>query len=83
MSKSKEELDALKKEVETVNRKLHELTEEELEKIHGGAFGPDRWEALCPDCNYSIASGEASLPPFVIRCPRCDRMVAPNIVYYD
>ena len=34
--KTKEELNALKEEVETVNRKLHELTEEELEKVTGG-----------------------------------------------
>ena len=38
MSKSKEELDALKEEVETVNNKLHELTPEELEQVTGG-FG--------------------------------------------
>ena len=37
MSKTKEELNALKEEVETVNEKLHELTEEELEKVTGGA----------------------------------------------
>ena len=36
MSKSKEELNALKKEVEAVNEKLSELTEEELEKVNGG-----------------------------------------------
>ena len=36
MSKSKEELNALKEEVETLNRKLHELTEEELEQVSGG-----------------------------------------------
>ena len=36
MSKSKEELNALKEEVETVNEKLQELTEEELEKVTGG-----------------------------------------------
>ena len=36
MSKSKEELNALKEEVETLNRKLHELTEEELEQVFGG-----------------------------------------------
>ena len=34
--KSKEELNALKEEVETVSRKLHELTEEELEQVTGG-----------------------------------------------
>ena len=34
--KSKEELNALKEEVENVNRKLHELSEEELEQVNGG-----------------------------------------------
>ena len=38
--KSKEELNALKEEVETVSRKLHELTEEELAQVSGGVdFG--------------------------------------------
>lgn len=35
--KTAEELNALKKEVETVNKKLHELTEEEQKQIFGGA----------------------------------------------
>ena len=35
--KSKEELNALKEEVETESRKLHELTDEELERVTGGA----------------------------------------------
>ena len=34
--KTKEELNALKEEVETLNRKLHELTEEELAQVSGG-----------------------------------------------
>ena len=34
--KTKEELNALKEEVETLSRKLHELTEEELEQVTGG-----------------------------------------------
>ena len=34
--KTKEELNALKEEVETLNRKLHELTDEELEQVSGG-----------------------------------------------
>ena len=33
--KTKEELNALKEEVETVSRKLAELTEEDLEQISG------------------------------------------------
>ena len=35
--KTKEELNALKEEVETVSKKLHELTEEELAQVSGGA----------------------------------------------
>ena len=34
--KTKEELNKLKEEVEAVNEKLQELTEEELEKVSGG-----------------------------------------------
>ena len=39
MSKSNEELNALKEEVEAVNEKLRELTEEELEQVTGGFWG--------------------------------------------
>ena len=35
--KTKEELDALKEEVNNVNEKLKELTPEELEQVNGGA----------------------------------------------
>ena len=34
--KTKEELDTLKEEVETLNKKLAELTDEELEQVSGG-----------------------------------------------
>ena len=34
--KTKEELDALKEEVEALNKKLAELSEEELEEVAGG-----------------------------------------------
>ena len=34
--KTKEELNALKEEVEALNKKLCELTEEELEQVTGG-----------------------------------------------
>ena len=37
MSKTKEELKAIKEEVEAVNEKLQELTPEELEQVNGGA----------------------------------------------
>ena len=36
--KTVEELNALKEEVEALNEKLHELTEEELEQVTGGGF---------------------------------------------
>ena len=39
MSKTKEELNAIKEEVESVNEKLQELTPEELEQVNGGAKG--------------------------------------------
>ena len=34
--KTKEELEELKKEVETLNEKLNELTDEELAQVSGG-----------------------------------------------
>ena len=36
MSKSKEELNKIKEEVEAVNEKLAELTEEEIAQVNGG-----------------------------------------------
>ena len=36
MAKTQEELNALKEEVETLNKKLHELTDEELAQVSGG-----------------------------------------------
>ena len=58
--KTKEELNALKEEVETLNKKLAELTEEELGQVTGGGivllytfrkpvFGPDNDD---PEVNY-------------------------------
>ena len=38
--KTKEELNALKEEVETLNKKLAELTEEELAQVSGGGIEP-------------------------------------------
>ena len=38
--KTKEELNALKKEVETLNKKLAELNEDELDQVTGGATEP-------------------------------------------
>ena len=37
--KTKEELSEIKEEVEKLDKKLHELTEEELEQVTGGKSG--------------------------------------------
>ena len=43
--KTKEELNKIKEEVETVNEKLQELTEEELEKVTGGTTKTPEFKA--------------------------------------
>ena len=48
MSKTKEELNALKEEVETVSRKLHELSDDELELVSGGGAGKNGCEGGVP-----------------------------------
>ena len=50
--KSKEELNTLKEEVETLNRKLHELTEEELEQVSGGVYIKDIYDLVTYDLYY-------------------------------
>ena len=44
--KTKEELNALKEEVETLSKKLHELTEEELAQVSGGGVTVPDWLRL-------------------------------------
>ena len=46
MAKTQEELNALKEEVETLNEKLHELTEDELAQVSGGSGGVDPVQLL-------------------------------------
>ncbi len=54
MAKTKEELNALKEEVEAVSKKLRELTVEELEQVSGGTA--NQGETLpCPQCIYSYS----------------------------
>lgn len=49
--KTKEELNALKEEVETLNKKLAELNEEELAQVSGGAGGGNN------NCVWILANG--------------------------
>ena len=44
--KSKEELNALKEEIETLNKKLAELNEDELEQVAGGILPKDYYENI-------------------------------------
>ena len=46
--KTKEELNALKEEVETLNKKLHELTEEELAQVSGGVLCGGKYALVVP-----------------------------------
>ena len=71
MSKTKEELDALKEEVEAVNEKLNELTPEELETVNGGvvhdirqtrAFGPVARELENMDGGCYVQKHPACIP---------------------
>ena len=48
--KTTEELNALKEEVEALNKKLHELTEEELAQVSGGVVLPGHHQA----CHLSV-----------------------------
>ena len=56
MSKTKEELEQLKSECETLNNKLKELNEDELKQITGGNDIPGL-EAIGPAPLFSSASG--------------------------
>ena len=46
--KTKEELNALKEEVETVSKKLQELTDEELAQVSGGGLRGDKHALVVP-----------------------------------
>ena len=56
--KTKEELNALKEEVEALNRKLHELTEEELKQVSGGLGLPfmKKKKLYCVECGYVVCT---------------------------
>ena len=62
--KSKEELNALKEEVETVNKKLAELSEDELAQVTGG-YIPPSGNALKSIEEWSISKQEMENKPGV------------------
>lgn len=48
--KTKEELNALKEEIEILNKKLHELTDEELAQVSGGGQVPENSDGIVGTC---------------------------------
>ena len=53
MANTQEELNEIKEEVETLNKKLQELTEEELAQVSGGG-GVITWSGFdCKNCRYT------------------------------
>ena len=74
MAKTQEELNALKEEVEALNKKLHELTEEELKQVSGGVSIGKMKKIYCVECGYV----ECTFPEGMViggmpdeRCPQC------------
>ena len=85
--KTKEELNALKEEVETLNKKLAELNEEELEQVAGGEGDKQLVETflrcITPGCGHTeVQTGEE--PITVCECPKCLQMslIGINVRYY-
>ena len=61
--KTKEELNAQKEEVETVSRKLHELTDEELAQVFGGN------SKKCDGCEYNSNGACRTYGMMGTQCP--------------
>lgn len=58
--KTKEELNALKEEVETLSKKLAELTEDELAQVTGGNWGVKEYEISLSEAE----NGEGGKPGY-------------------
>ena len=70
MIKTQEELNAIKEEFETLNKKLSELTDEELKMVCGGEGSgkrPGPGEVKCAYCEYIV--NEADLSKHEQICP--------------
>ena len=77
--KTKEELNALKEEVEMMNKKLHELTEEELAQVPGGVLPvPSEPDLELPggvlpvSTKHDLELPDVELPGFEIDDPGSD-----------
>ena len=69
--KTPEELNALKEEVETLNKKLTKLTEEELKQVPGGETSPNRLNIRkCTKCGYKFETSSEGVG-LAVYCPKC------------
>ena len=84
--KTKEELNALKEEVEALNKKLHELTEEEQKQVSGGVSNGKKKKIYCVECGYvKFIFLACAAFPFVneVRCPQCGAMNSWEVGYAE
>ena len=68
--KTNEELNALKEEIETLKKKLSELTEEELKQVTGGNQGMDESGEINPRCPLKLPAPN-SRQCHCAECPYC------------
>ena len=84
--KTKEELNAIKEDVETLNKKLKELTEEELNQVTGGGSEQIGYAAelsafstahyYCRECGYDFGENTPCARRSAKEyCPNCNKMV--------
>ena len=70
--KTAEDLNALKEEVEALNEKLHELTEEELAQVTGGEGAVTL--CWCPECGGLLKQRIEYIEPYpVYECTVCHK----------
>ena len=78
--KTQEELNALKEEVEALNKKLADLSEDELAKVHGAGSGDKGKKApingKCPFCNARLtpAGSDPWCEVLFWNCPNCGQI---------
>ena len=71
--KTVEELNVLKEEIETLNKKLAELTEEELAQVTGGEGAVTM--CWCPECGGLLKQLTDFIDPYpVYVCTVCHKM---------
>ena len=78
MAKTQEELNVIKEEIETLNKKLNELTNEELEQVTGGGYqGPGTFVCSNSSCEMS------KIPKVTYGCLGCERCGSELIMVGD